>query len=149
MQIAGKRVLVTGGASGLGAATVAEFRAAGAAVRVLDRSLGQDVMRDQDVAAGLVGGVEIVVNCAGVATAQRTVGREGPMALDDFERVMRVNVLGTFNVIRWAAAAMMENAAEENGERGVIVNTASIAAFDGQIGQAAYAASKAAVVGLE
>ena len=148
MQIAGKRVLVTGGASGLGAATVAEFRAAGAAVRVVDRSLGQDVMRDQDVAAGLVGGVDIVVNCAGVATAQRTVGREGPMALDDFERVMRVNVLGTFNVIRWAAAAMMENAAEENGERGVIVNTASIAAFDGQIGQAAYAASKAAVVGM-
>ena len=148
MQIAGKRVLVTGGASGLGAATVAEFRAAGAEVRVLDRALGQDVLRDEDVAAGLAGGVDIVVNCAGMATAQRTVGREGPMALEDFERVMRVNVSGTFNVIRWAAAAMMENAADDGGERGVIVNTASIAAFDGQIGQAAYAASKAAVAGM-
>lgn len=148
MQIAGKRAVVTGGASGLGAATVARLREAGAEVRVLDRAQGQDVLRDSDVEMAILGGVDIVVNCAGVATAQRTVGREGPLALEDFERVIRVNLLGTFNVIRLAAAVMAANAPGPDGERGVIVNTASIAAFDGQIGQAAYAASKAAVAGM-
>ncbi len=148
MQIAGKRAVVTGGASGLGAAAAEMLREAGAEVRVLDRAMGQDVLRDGDVELAILGGVDVVVNCAGVATAQRTVGREGPLALEDFERVIRVNLLGTFNVIRLAAAAMMENAPGEDGERGVIVNTASIAAFDGQIGQAAYAASKAAVAGM-
>lgn len=148
MRIAGKRVVVTGGASGLGAATAEWCREAGATVRVIDRVLGQDVLRDGDVEMALAGGVDVVVNCAGVATAQRTVGREGPLALEEFERVIRVNLLGTFNVIRLAAAAMMGNEPDEGGERGVIVNTASIAAFDGQIGQAAYAASKAAVAGM-
>jgi NAD(P)-dependent dehydrogenase (short-subunit alcohol dehydrogenase family) len=148
MQIVGRRAVVTGGASGLGAATAAMLRQAGAAVRVLDRATGQDVLRDSDVALAILGGVDIVVNCAGVAAAQRTVGREGPLALEDFERVIRVNLLGTFNVIRLAAAAMMDNPSGPDGERGVIVNTASIAAFDGQIGQAAYAASKAAVAGM-
>lgn len=148
MQIVGRRAIVTGGASGLGAATAAMLRAAGAEVRVLDRAMGQDVLRDSDVELALAGGVDIVVNCAGVATAQRTVGREGPLALEEFERVIRVNLLGTFNVIRLGAAAMMDNPAGPDGERGVIVNTASIAAFDGQIGQAAYAASKAAVAGM-
>ncbi|MFN9263990.1 MAG: SDR family NAD(P)-dependent oxidoreductase [Acidobacteriota bacterium] len=148
MQIGGRRAMVTGGASGLGAATAAMLREAGAEVRVLDRAMGQDVLRDSDVDLALLGGVDIVVNCAGGATAQRTVGREGPLALEEFERVIRVNLLGTFNVIRLAAAAMMENPAGPDGERGVIVNTSSIAAFDGQIGQAAYAASKAAVAGM-
>lgn len=148
MQIAGKRAVVTGGASGLGAATAAMLREAGAEVRVLDRAMGQDVLRDEDVESSIRGGVAIVVNCAGVATAQRVVGREGPMALEDFERVIRVNLVGTFNVIRLAAAAMMQNTPGPDGERGVIVNTASIAAFDGQIGQAAYAASKAAIAGM-
>lgn len=148
MQIVGRRAVVTGGASGLGAATAAMLREAGAEVRVLDRAMGQDVLRDSDVELALLGGVDIVVNCAGVATAQRTVGREGPLALEEFERVIRVNLLGTFNVIRLAAAAMMANPAGTDGERGVIINTASIAAFDGQIGQAAYAASKAAVAGM-
>lgn len=148
MRIAGKRAVVTGGASGLGAATAARLREAGAEVRVLDRAQGQDVLRDGDVEIAILGGVDIVVNCSGVATAQRTVGREGPMALEDFERVIRVNLLGTFNVIRLAAAAMAANEPGPDGERGVIVNTASVAAFDGQIGQAAYAASKAAVAGM-
>ena len=148
MRIAGKRAVVTGGASGLGAATAALLREAGAEVRILDRATGQDVLSDGDVASAIAGGVDIVVNCAGVATAQRTVSKDGPLALEDFERVIRVNLLGTFNVIRLAAASMMANAPGEDGERGVIVNTASIAAFDGQIGQAAYAASKAAVAGM-
>lgn len=148
MEIVGRRAVVTGGASGLGAATAAMLRQAGAEVRVLDRAMGQDVLRDSDVELAILGGVDIVVNCAGVATAQRTVGREGPLAMEDFERVIRVNLLGTFNVIRLAAAAMRDNPAGPDGERGVIVNTASIAAFDGQIGQAAYAASKAAVAGM-
>jgi NAD(P)-dependent dehydrogenase (short-subunit alcohol dehydrogenase family) len=148
MRIAGKRALVTGGASGLGAATAHMLREAGAELRLLDRSMGQDVLRDGDIELAILGGIDIVVNCAGVATAQRTVGRAGPMALEDFEQVIRVNLLGTFNVIRLAAAAMAANLPREDGERGVIVNTASIAAFDGQIGQAAYAASKAAVAGM-
>src|SRR4029079_10300412 len=88
-----------------------------------------------------------VVNCAGVAPAERVLGRSGPHALDSFERTINVNVVGTFNVIRLAAQAMAENAPEESGERGVIVNTASVAAFEGQIGQAAYSASQEAVAG--
>jgi NAD(P)-dependent dehydrogenase (short-subunit alcohol dehydrogenase family) len=94
------------------------------------------------------GGVHVLVNCAGIGLAQRTVGKQGPARLDDFVRVVQVNLIGTFNCIRLAATAMAANAPTADGERGVIINTASVAAFDGQIGQAAYAASKGGIVGL-
>ena len=148
MELNGRRILITGGASGLGAAVAAMARDANAEVVILDRSLGQDVLSEQDVLAAIGPGIDVAVNCAGVATAKRTVGKDGPMALADFENVIRVNLIGTFNVVRLATVAMMKNEPSADGERGVIVNTASIAAFDGQIGQAAYAASKAAVAGM-
>ena len=156
MQISGKAILVTGGASGLGAATAAALAAAGALPVVLDLlpapapsvqgSITSEVdVREAIAAAGVLHGV---VHCAGLATAQRTVGKEGPLPLEAFERVIHVNLIGAFNVVRVAAAAMMANEPNEDGERGVIILTSSIAAFDGQIGQAAYAASKAAIAGL-
>lgn len=164
MRIAGCSALVTGGASGLGAATAAALTDAGAAVVVLDlpsaiaaspgipSAVAGDVLDESAVAeavarAGERGPLRIVVNCAGVATPGRALGRGGPLPLAEFERVLRINTVGTFNVLRLAAEAM---AATEpiDGERGVIVNTASVAAFDGQIGQAAYAASKGAVAAM-
>ncbi len=171
MQIAGSVALVTGGASGLGAATVRALVEAGGRAVIVDRagSPGEEVARahgaavrfaaadvtsEAEVAAAIAraveafGGLHVAVNCAGVGMAMRTVTREGPMPLDLFRKVVEVNLIGTFNVIRLAAAEMARNAPTADGERGVIVNTASAAAFDGQIGQAGYAASKAGVVGM-
>jgi NAD(P)-dependent dehydrogenase (short-subunit alcohol dehydrogenase family) len=169
VNLARKTALVTGGASGLGRAAAEELHRAGANVLVADLSdqgnaaaaeLGDraafartDVTSRDDVSAAIAaaveafGGLHVVVNCAGLAWAARTLGREGPHDLDAFARVVQVNLVGTFNVIRLAARQMASQ--EPDGEeRGVIVNTASAAAFDGQKGQAAYAASKGGVVGL-
>jgi NAD(P)-dependent dehydrogenase (short-subunit alcohol dehydrogenase family) len=169
MDVEASVALVTGGGSGLGAATARRLHADGAAVVIADlpRSPGRqlaeqlgeravfaptDVTSPDDVTAALdaaeqLGPLRIVVNCAGIGSAGRILGKHGPMPLEDFRAVIDVNLIGTFNVIRLAAQRI---AATEpvDGERGVIVNTASIAAFDGQIGQAAYAASKAGIVGL-
>ncbi|TWF81220.1 NAD(P)-dependent dehydrogenase (short-subunit alcohol dehydrogenase family) [Pseudonocardia hierapolitana] len=179
MDITNGVALVTGGASGLGLATVKALRAAGARVVILDlptsagaeraTELGDgarfapgDVRSEADVAAALdvaeeLGPLRVAVNCAGIGTAHRTVGRAGAFPLADFTRVIEINLIGTFNVIRMAAERMMrlDPIGSTNGtngsngeERGVIVNTASVAAFDGQIGQAAYSASKGGVVGM-
>jgi len=160
MQISGKAFLVTGGASGLGAAATAALAGAGAYPIVLDLqeagepSVKGSVVSPQDVQSAIqmavseYGGLYGVIHCAGLGSAQRTVGKDGPMPLEAFERVIQVNLTGAFNVVRLAAAAMMGNAPDEEGERGAIVLTSSIAAFDGQIGQAAYAASKAGIAGL-
>ncbi len=170
MNIEGKGALVTGGASGLGRATAEALHAAGAGVVIMDlphsqgetfaKELGDrarfaptDVTDTEQVSAAVAmaveafGGVHIVVNCAGIGWAQRTVDRNGPHDLGAFETVVRINLIGTFNVIRLAAAQIVQQ--EPDGEeRGVIVNTASAAAFDGQIGQAAYASSKGGVVSM-
>ncbi len=169
MKVAGTSALVTGGGSGLGAATAEALAMRGAQVAVLDLNpdaaqrvaarigglaVTGDVTSEPDMAraldeAGAAHGVpRIVVNCAGIGTAARIVGRDGPMPLGAFERVVRVNLIGTFNVMRLAAARMSTLAALEDGARGVIVNTASVAAQDGQIGQAAYAASKGGIAAL-
>jgi NAD(P)-dependent dehydrogenase (short-subunit alcohol dehydrogenase family) len=170
MDITRIAALVTGGASGLGAATARALALHGARVTVLDRDAAKatavaaeiggiaaiaDVADEGQVATALVAGAEkhgvarIVVNCAGIGTPQRVLGRSGPLPLGDFERVIRVNLIGTFNVIRLAAAAMAgADPIAESGERGVVISTASIAAYDGQIGQAAYAASKGGIVAL-
>jgi NAD(P)-dependent dehydrogenase (short-subunit alcohol dehydrogenase family) len=171
MLIHGCSALVTGAASGLGLATATALHDAGAAVVLLDlpgapgdrivEALGSravfvagDVTSAGDVhsaveAATALGPLRIVVNCAGIAPGARTVGRDGPQPLDDFERVIRVNLVGSYNVIRLAAAAMQAtDPVGTTPERGVIVNTASVAAFDGQIGQAAYAASKGGVAAM-
>jgi NAD(P)-dependent dehydrogenase (short-subunit alcohol dehydrogenase family) len=171
MQIANSVALVTGGASGLGEATVRTLAGAGGRVMILDRpgspgealvaELGQsvafapaDVTDEGQVSAAVqaavrrFGTVNAAINCAGVGVAMRTVTREGPHPLDLFTKVIQVNLIGTFNVIRLAVAQMVKNTPNEEGERGVIVNTASVAAFDGQIGQAAYSASKGGVVGM-
>ena len=167
MEIAGTSALVTGGASGLGLATVTALVKSGARVVVLDlpsaniqaltalggavRFAPADVTDEEAVTqavalANAEGQLRIVVNCAGIANAIKTVGKEGPFPLADFEKIIKVNLIGTFNVIRLAAHAIAQNE-PINGERGVIVNTASVAAFEGQIGQAAYAASKGGLVG--
>jgi NAD(P)-dependent dehydrogenase (short-subunit alcohol dehydrogenase family) len=170
MRIEGKGALVTGGASGLGRSTIETLHAAGAGVVIVDlpqsegetlaKELGDrarfapaDVTNTEQVQAAIAtaveafGGLHVAVNCAGIGWAQRTVDRNGPHDLGVFETVIRVNLIGTFNVIRLAAAQM--SAQDPDGEeRGVIVNTASIAASDGQIGQAAYASSKGGVVSL-
>ncbi|HEX9068717.1 MAG TPA: 3-hydroxyacyl-CoA dehydrogenase [Ktedonobacterales bacterium] len=172
MQLKGNTFLITGGASGLGAACVQTFHEAGANVILVDvneelgsrlaGSLGErarfvkvDVTSEQDVVAALkvageaFGELRGVVNCAGIGVALKTVGRDGPHPLDVFEKTIKINLIGTFNVIRLAAAAMVGNEPlDESGERGVIINTASVAAFDGQIGQAAYSASKGGIVGM-
>ena len=161
--------LVTGGASGLGGATTRRLHEAGAAVVILDlpsspgeelaaelgdraRFVPADVRDEAQVQAAVdaareLGTLRIAVNCAGVGTPGRVVGKRGPLPLEDFQNVININLVGTFNVTRLAAAAMLDNEPVD-GDRGVIVMTASIAAYDGQIGQAAYAASKGGVVGL-
>jgi len=161
--------LVTGGASGLGEATTRRLHEGGAAVVIIDlpsspgetlaaelgdkvRFCAADVRNEAQVQAAIaaaqeLGDLRIVVNCAGVGTPGRVVGRNGPMDLDSFRNVIDINLVGTFNVIRLAAAAMLANEPVD-GDRGIIVMTASIAAYDGQIGQAAYAASKGGIVAL-
>src|SRR6185437_9936576 len=170
MQIAGTGALVTGGASGLGAATVRRLADAGARVVIADLNaqtgealaaeLGEkarfvatdvtseDSMRVAVEAAALGNGLRIVVNCAGIAIAERVLGKDSTHDLNRFAKVLQVNVVGIFNSIRLAADAMQRNEPDAEGERGVIVSTASVAAFDGQIGQAAYSASKGAVVSM-
>jgi NAD(P)-dependent dehydrogenase (short-subunit alcohol dehydrogenase family) len=172
VRIEGGGVFVTGGASGLGEATVRLLAARGAKVAIYDlpRSKGAelakeigpaalfepgDVTSEEQVAGALervvasFGELRGLVNCAGIGSASRTVGKDGkPFDLAVFTRTIQVNLIGTFNVIRLAAARMIGNAPDENGERGAIVNTASVAAFEGQIGQAAYSASKGGVVGM-
>ncbi len=163
MRIEESTFLVAGGGSGLGEATARLLAESGANVIVADlkgeglpenvRFVETDVTDEQSVQSAVdaaleFGGLHGAINCAGVAIAERIVGREGPHPLDAFERVVRINLFGTFNVIRLAAEAMSRNEPSEGGERGVIVNTASVAAFDGQIGQAAYAASKGGVVSM-
>jgi NAD(P)-dependent dehydrogenase (short-subunit alcohol dehydrogenase family) len=170
MEIAGRTVLVTGGGSGLGAATARMVVDHGGSVVVadLDRERGAKVaaelgerarfvatdvtdeasVRAAVAAAADAGGLHAVVSCAGVAVAERVLGRDGPHSLARFANVVQVNLVGTFNVTRLAAEAMAGNEPLADGERGVVVNTASVAAFDGQIGQAAYAASKAGVAGM-
>lgn len=171
MRIAGKTILITGGGSGLGAATARLLAAAGASVILADmnREAGEqtaaaigdaarfaqvDVVNEEQVQAAIdravtdLGGVHGLVNCAGIAIGERVLGRGSVHDLGHFAKVIAVNLTGTFNCIRLAAAAMARNEPNEDGERGVIVNTASVAAFDGQIGQAAYSASKGGVVGM-
>jgi 3-hydroxyacyl-CoA dehydrogenase / 3-hydroxy-2-methylbutyryl-CoA dehydrogenase len=171
MNIKNAAAVVTGGASGLGEAALRAIIARGGRAAILDiadekgarlvAELGDavmycrtdvtseaDVVKALEAAAGKFGAVNVVVNSAGIAPSARTVGKKGPADLAEFERVIRINLIGTFNVIRLAAAKMAGNAPGDDGERGVIVNTASIAAYEGQIGQAAYAASKAGVVGM-
>lgn len=166
MDPRGKVFIVTGAASGLGRATAQRLAAAGARVLAADLRPPEgeavagvtwartDVTSAQSVAAAVeaaltgMGGLHGVVNCAGIAIAERTLGAKGPHDLESFERTIQVNLIGTFNVIRLAAAAIAQSEMDAEGERGVIVNTASVAAFDGQIGQAAYAASKGGVVGM-
>ena len=171
MQINGRAFVVTGGASGLGRAAAEAIVAGGGKAVLLDvnaeagkaaeQALGNSVRfaqadvtsEDQvkaalDVAVSAFGNLSGVVNAAGIGPAAKVLGKNGPHPLDLFEKTVRINLVGTFNVIRLAAAIMTRNQPAESGERGVIVNTASIAAYDGQIGQPAYAASKGGIVGL-
>lgn len=168
MDIQNNVFIVTGGASGLGAGTARMLAEAGGKVVIADlneatgtalaKELGGqfvkcDVASEADGqavvdAAQKLGRLSGLINCAGIAVAAKTVGKNGPHPLDAFDKTIRVNLIGTFNMIRLAAAAMVQNTPDAEGERGVIVNTASVAAFDGQIGQAAYAASKGGVVGM-
>ncbi len=169
MDVNGQAAIVTGGGSGLGAATAAALAAAGARVAVLDRNGaaaeavagrigGHAGMVDVTDPAGAeaalaaaeaaLGPPRLLVNCAGIGNAGRILGRDGPLALDAFAQVIAVNLIGTFNMLRLVAARMSTLDPGPDGERGVIVNTASVAAYEGQVGQAAYAASKAGVVGL-
>ena len=169
MNIRDQAAIVTGGGSGLGAAAAARLAAGGAKVTVIDLNaeaakavaarigglaIAGDVADAGAMEAALGearavhGPVRVLVNCAGIAAAKRVVGRDGPMTLAEFERVIRVNLIGTFNMMRLAAAEMSTTEARADGERGVIVSTASIAAFEGQIGQAAYSASKGGVAAL-
>jgi NAD(P)-dependent dehydrogenase (short-subunit alcohol dehydrogenase family) len=171
MRLEGRTILVTGGASGLGGATTDMIVAAGGRVVIVDvndqtgqakaahhggavRFVSADVTSDDavqravDTAVQQFGRLDGVVNAAGIAVAERVLPKEGPQPLSHFVRTIQINLVGTFNVIRLAAAAMATNEPAANGERGVIVNTASVAAFDGQVGQAAYAASKGGIVGM-
>ncbi len=169
MNLTGVAAIVTGGGSGLGRATAEAFAAKGARVAVLDRNAeaGEavakaigglaaacDVADAASAEAAIAkaeaahGPARILINCAGIGTPKRVVGRDGPQPLGDFETVIRVNLVGTFNMIRLAAAAMARLAPLESGERGVIISTASVAAYEGQIGQAAYSASKGGVVAM-
>ncbi|MBI1731924.1 MAG: 3-hydroxyacyl-CoA dehydrogenase [Gammaproteobacteria bacterium] len=171
MQIANNVFLITGGASGLGAAVARILVAAGGRVVLADlnRDSGEALAKELgngarfqvtdvtnpdsakavvDLAVSTFGGLHGLVNCAGIGWGEKTVGKDGPHKLETFARVINVNLVGTFNMIRLAADAMAKGAANSDGERGVIINTASVAAFDGQIGQAAYSASKAGVAGM-
>jgi NAD(P)-dependent dehydrogenase (short-subunit alcohol dehydrogenase family) len=163
VRIEGHTFLVAGGGSGLGEATTRMLAELGANVVVADlkgeglpenvRFVATDVTDERAVQSAVDAALEFeglhcAINCAGVAIAQKVLGREGPHPLESFERVVRINLIGTFNVVRLAAEAMSRNEPSQSGERGVLVNTASIAAFDGQIGQAAYAASKGGVVAM-
>jgi NAD(P)-dependent dehydrogenase (short-subunit alcohol dehydrogenase family) len=168
MEVSGKHIAVTGGGSGLGEAVARALAARGARVTVIDRSaegaarVAADVgghgltldVTDETAGAALDAAIVVqgplwgMVSCAGIGGASRIVGRDGPMDLTAFERTIRVNLIGTFNMLRLAAARMQGNAPDTDGARGAIVNTASVAAFDGQVGQAAYAASKGGIVAL-
>jgi NAD(P)-dependent dehydrogenase (short-subunit alcohol dehydrogenase family) len=171
VDLSNARAVVSGGASGLGFATAKRVVDAGGYAVLLDvnekqgetsaASLGQramfvqtDVSNEAAVRAAMqaakefMGGITLAVNCAGVATAGRTLGREGPWPAENFSRVIHINLIGTYNVTKEAAALMQLNEPDSNGERGVVISTASIAAFEGQIGQAAYSASKGGVVGM-
>ncbi|MGE4404673.1 SDR family NAD(P)-dependent oxidoreductase [Pseudomonas sp.] len=171
MQIQGNVFLITGGASGLGAAAAEALVEAGGKVLLADLDEGAAIARAEALGASALGvqadirdeaaarraiasarerfgGLHGLVNCAGVAGGEKVLGRHGPHALDSFSRIVGINLIGSFNMLRLAAEAMAENQPDADGERGVIVNTASIAAFDGQIGQAAYAASKGGVVSM-
>jgi NAD(P)-dependent dehydrogenase (short-subunit alcohol dehydrogenase family) len=170
VQLSGRTFLITGGSSGLGAACAREFAGAGANVVIGDVSqrgeelateLGASVrfarmdVTDEaqvagaiELAAATFGAVHGAINCAGIATAERAIGRDGPQPLAHFAKVVTVNLIGTFNVIRLVAAKMLERPVEPGEDRGVIVSTASVAAYDGQVGQSAYAASKGGVVAL-
>lgn len=171
MQIATSTFIVSGGASGLGEATARRLIANGGNVVIADlnelagktlaNELGAravftkvNITSDRDASAAVeiareeFGSLQGVVNCAGIATGERVVGKEGPHSLENFARVIQVNLIGSFNLLRIAADVMSRQQPNEEGERGVVINTASVAAFDGQIGQAAYSASKAGVVGM-
>jgi 3-hydroxyacyl-CoA dehydrogenase / 3-hydroxy-2-methylbutyryl-CoA dehydrogenase len=165
VNLDGAGAIVAGGASGLGAATARALAERGARVTIADlnedaaselaeeiggAAVGTDVTSEDDVRAAVdsVEGLRVAVSCAGIGWAERTVGKNGAAQLQPFETVVRVNLIGTFNVLRLSAAAIAAGEPDESGERGVVVMTASIAAFDGQIGQTAYAASKGGVVGL-
>lgn len=170
MKLADTVSIVTGGASGLGQATVERFVAAGGRAAIFDlndeagnalaEKLGEhalfakvNVTDEASVQAGIAatvarfGAINVCINCAGIGNAFKTYGKNGPFPLADFNRIIQVNLIGTFNVLRLAAEQMARNEPAD-GERGVIINTASVAAFDGQMGQAAYSASKAAIVGM-
>lgn len=168
MQFKDKAFVVTGGASGLGEATARMIASVGGQVVIADvqvdkgealaaelggRFVACDVTREADAQAAIaaaqaIGELRGLINCAGIAIGEKTVGKEGPHDLARFARVININLIGSFNMIRLAADAMSRLEANELGERGVIVNTASVAAFDGQMGQAAYAASKAGIAGM-
>lgn len=171
MQLENKAIFVTGGASGLGAACVRTFTQAGAKAVIVDLNdeAGQDLAKElgsaaifaktnvtdeNDVQVALkaavdaFGSLHVVINCAGIGVAERVLTKSGPSSLASFSKVIQVNLIGTYNVIRLASAIMAENQPDTEGERGVIINTASIAAFDGQIGQAAYSASKGGIVSM-
>jgi len=171
MEIKERVALVTGGASGLGEATVRYLLARGAKASILDfaEDRGQkvamecgpqaifcktDVTDEKSVQAaidktmGAFGAIHFVINCAGVGTAGKVLGKDGPMPIAHFNQVLQINLVGTMNVVRLAAAQMVKNTSNDDGEKGVVINTASIAAFEGQFGQAAYAASKAGVAGM-
>ena len=171
MDVKGKTAYVTGGASGLGEATTRRLHGAGANVVIADfnrqngeafcKQLGAraafvevDVTKTETVKAGIdsalkaFGAVHILVNCAGSGWVGKTVDKQGPHDLDAFKKIVDLNLIGTFDCLRWAAFHMQNNQPNEDGERGVIINTASVAAFEPQMGQVAYAASKAAVVGM-
>jgi NAD(P)-dependent dehydrogenase (short-subunit alcohol dehydrogenase family) len=169
MQLNKIKAVITGGVSGLGLATARHFSAAGGSVTLLDindkagadvseelgaKYIRTDVTSESGVKAAMaeasksMGGLNVAVSCAGVIGAGRVLGREGPMDLDFFSTVIQINLVGSFNVAKAAAAIMEHNEASEDEERGVIINTASVAAYEGQIGQAAYSASKGGVVGM-
>ena len=169
MQISDTAAIITGGASGLGEATARHFRAHGAKVTLLDRDAERGAAVAAEIGAGFaetdvtdeasvkaaiatakdaMGKITAAVNCAGIATGEKTLGRDGPHSLDGFRRTIDINLIGTFNVARLAAEEIAQNVAAPDGTRGVIINTASIAAFEGQKGQTAYAASKGGIVGL-
>lgn len=171
MEVKGLTAVVTGGASGLGEACVRSLVKQGSKVAILDMAeergreiateLGNDaifcktdvtdektVQAAMDMAMESFGAIHVAVNCAGVGTPAKILGKSGPMSIEHFMKVVQINLIGTVNVIRLAAEKMIQNTGNEDGEKGVVINTASVAAFEGQIGQAAYSASKAAVVGL-